>query len=62
LGKSAGKDAATEKSTYPALMGLEASRAEAHKLTEAAHRALDVFGPNGARLRQLADHLLEREY
>jgi geranylgeranyl diphosphate synthase type II len=62
LGKSAGKDAATDKSTYPALMGLDASREEAHKLTEASHRALDTFGPNGARLRQLADYLLQRDY
>jgi geranylgeranyl diphosphate synthase type II len=62
LGKSAGKDVATEKSTYPALLGLDGSREEAHKLTEKAHRALDVFGQNGARLRQLADHLLQREY
>ncbi len=62
LGKSAGKDLATEKSTYPALMGLDASREEAKRLTEVAHRALDVFGPNGERLRQLADYLLQRDY
>ena len=62
LGKSAGKDIASEKSTYPALMGLDASREEAHKLTEKAHRALDIFGPRGGRLRQLANHLLERDY
>jgi geranylgeranyl diphosphate synthase type II len=62
LGKSAGKDVASEKSTYPALMGLEASRAEAQRLTEAAHRALDVFGESGTRLRQLADYLLSRDY
>jgi geranylgeranyl diphosphate synthase type II len=62
LGKSAGKDVASEKSTYPALMGLEASREEAHKLTERSMRALDVFGVRGERLRQLANHLLERDY
>jgi geranylgeranyl diphosphate synthase, type II len=62
LGKSAGKDIAKDKATYPALMGLDASREEAHKLTEAAHRALDIFGPNGTRLRQLADYLLQRDY
>ena len=27
-----------------------------------AHRALDVLGAHGARLRQLADHLLARDY
>ncbi|MFO1484448.1 MAG: farnesyl diphosphate synthase [Verrucomicrobiaceae bacterium] len=62
LGKSAGKDIAAEKSTYPALMGLEASRAEAHQLTAAANRALDVFDEKGERLRQLADYLLNRDY
>ena len=62
LGKSAGKDVAAEKSTYPALMGLDASRAEAHRLTEVSHRALDVFGDAALRLRQLSDHLLNRDY
>ncbi len=62
LGKSAGKDVASEKSTYPALLGLEASRAEAHRLTEEAHQALEVFGVRGGMLRQLADHLLARDY
>lgn len=62
LGKSAGKDLASEKSTYPALMGLEASREEARRLTEVSHRALDVFGDAAARLRQLSDYLLNRDY
>jgi len=62
LGKSAGKDLASEKSTYPALIGLEGSRAEAHRLTQAAHEALAVFGENGLRLRELADYLLARDF
>jgi geranylgeranyl diphosphate synthase type II len=62
LGKSAGKDLASEKSTFPALMGLEASRTEAHRLTDAAMAALEPFGSAGARLEQLARHLLAREY
>jgi geranylgeranyl diphosphate synthase type II len=62
LGKSAGKDVASEKSTYPALLGLGASRDEAHKLTTQAHQALEIFGVRGQRLRQLADYLLAREY
>lgn len=62
LGKSAGKDVEAEKSTYPALMGLEASREEAHRLTKAAHKALEVFGEAGGHLRQLADYLLNRDY
>jgi geranylgeranyl diphosphate synthase type II len=62
LGKSAGKDLASEKSTYPALIGLEASREEAHRLTKEAHAALGCFGEAGLRLRQLADYLLARDY
>lgn len=62
LGKSAGKDLASDKSTYPALIGLEASRAEAQRLTQSAHDALAVFGVRGGRLRELADHLLARDY
>jgi geranylgeranyl diphosphate synthase, type II len=62
LGKSAGKDVASQKSTYPALLGLEASRVEAHRLTEEAKRSLEVFGLRKERLRQLAAYLLERDY
>lgn len=62
LGKSAGKDLVSEKSTYPALIGLDASREEARRLTQRAHDALSVFGGRGGRLQQLADYLLAREY
>jgi len=63
LGKSAGKDAATGKSTYPALHGLDRSRKEAARLTRKAHGALDAFGKSRARrLHELADKLLDREY
>jgi geranylgeranyl diphosphate synthase, type II len=62
LGKSAGKDVAAQKATYPAIHGLEKSRAEARRLTRAAHRALGSFGKKGETLRALADYLLAREY
>ncbi len=62
LGKSAGKDLAAQKATYPALLGLEGARAEARRLTARAHAALRPFGDNGDQLRALADHLLAREY
>ena len=62
LGKSAGKDVAAEKATYPAVIGLEKSRAEARRLTRKAHRALSTFGSKGDALRALANYLLEREY
>ena len=61
LGKSAGKDVAAQKATYPAVIGLEKSRLEARRLTRIAHNALSTFGDDGERLRQLANYLLERE-
>lgn len=62
LGKSAGKDVAAQKATYPAVMGLGKSRHEATRLTKEALGALDRFGEKAGRLRQLADHLLGREF
>ena len=62
LGKSAGKDVASEKSTFPALTHPTASREEARRLTAEAHDALVIFGESGQRLRQLADYLLQRDY
>ena len=62
LGKTAGKDVAAAKATYPAILGLDNSRAEAARLTAQAHEALEIFGPAGRRLREIADYLLGREY
>jgi geranylgeranyl diphosphate synthase type II len=62
LGKSAGKDLAAQKATYPAVIGLEKSRAEARRLTTQAHRALKSLGKDAGVLRALADYLLAREY
>src|SRR5438477_3776763 len=63
LGKSAGKDAAAKKATYPAVIGLEQSRGEARRLTREAHNALSIFSERNAEaLHALANYLLEREY
>jgi geranylgeranyl diphosphate synthase type II len=62
LGKSAGKDVAAQKATYPALLGLEGARAEARRLTAQARAALKPFGKKAEALRGLADHLLQRDY
>ncbi len=63
LGKSAGKDIAAMKATYPAVIGLNKSRAEARRLTRNAHDALSIFGNGEAEaLHALANYLLEREY
>ena len=61
LGKSAGKDAAAHKATYPSVLGLEKSRAEAGRLTRQAHAALRPLGKKAETLRALANYLLERE-
>ena len=63
LGKSAGKDVAARKATYPAVIGLEKSRGEARRLTRQAHNALSMFSSSDAEpLHALANYLLEREY
>jgi len=62
LGKSAGKDLAAQKATYPAVIGLEKSRTEARRLTRQAHSALESLGERARVLRGLADYLLAREY
>ena len=60
LGKTAGKDAAQHKITFPAVYGLEASVSMAEKERQAAHMALDQFGGRAARLRELADLIVQR--
>jgi geranylgeranyl diphosphate synthase type II len=63
LGKSAGKDIAAKKATYPAAIGLDKSRTEARRLTRQAHDALSVFRSDEAEaLHALANYLIEREY
>jgi farnesyl diphosphate synthase len=60
LGKTAGKDAADNKPTYVSILGLEQSRALAERLRLDAHRAVEPFGEQGLRLRQLADLIVQR--
>jgi geranylgeranyl diphosphate synthase, type II len=60
LGKTAGKDAEQRKITFPAVYGLEASHRMAEAERREAHRALEAFGDRGARLRDLADLIVER--
>jgi geranylgeranyl diphosphate synthase type II len=62
LGKSAGKDVAAQKATYPAVFGLERSRAEARRLTQAARKAVGPLGKDSTPLLALADYLLNRDY
>lgn len=60
LGKTAGKDQEQQKATYPALYGLEKSRAFAADLESRALRELEPIGPRAGRLRQLAQFLVAR--
>jgi geranylgeranyl diphosphate synthase type II len=61
LGKTAGKDAAQQKITFPAVYGLERSRIMAEEQRTAAHAALDIFGDRAQRLRELADLIVHRK-
>jgi geranylgeranyl diphosphate synthase type II len=60
LGKTAGKDAQQKKITFPAVYGLERSRAMAEQERLAAHLALRPFGNRAERLLQLADLVVQR--
>jgi geranylgeranyl diphosphate synthase, type II len=60
LGKTAGKDQAQQKATYPALYGLDKSRAIAADLEARALAELDGYGERAARLRQVGEFLVAR--
>ena len=60
LGKTAGKDLAQHKITFPAVYGLERSRVMAEQERVRAHQALAVFNNRGARLVELADLIVQR--
>ncbi|MFM8357797.1 MAG: polyprenyl synthetase family protein, partial [Verrucomicrobiota bacterium] len=62
LGKTAGKDVASGKATYPRIVGLEASRRIAARLTARAYAALRPFKGRAAALEALARYLLERSH
>ena len=60
LGKTAGKDTAARKATYPSIVGMEKSRRLAKELTQRAFDALRIFRGNAAALEALANYLLVR--
>ncbi|MGA8763583.1 MAG: polyprenyl synthetase family protein [Candidatus Sulfotelmatobacter sp.] len=61
LGKTAGKDTAAEKVTYPALFGVEASKRKADELVVEAFAELEGFGERAEGLKELARFLVERK-
>lgn len=62
LGKTAGKDAASDKATLVALMGVDEARAHAHFMSEQAVKHLDVFDDRADPLRALARFAVERTH
>ena len=60
LGKTAGKDAAANKPTYPAILGLDASRAQLAALTQQALASIESLGVEADALRDLARFVAQR--
>jgi geranylgeranyl diphosphate synthase, type II len=60
IGKQVGRDAELEKITYPALLGVAASRQRATELMQQGIGALTDFGPRAERLRQIATYIVSR--
>ncbi len=62
LGKTAGKDTATAKATWPAVFGIESSRKQANALIQEAFAELESFGTRADALRSIARYLVERTH
>jgi geranylgeranyl diphosphate synthase type II len=62
LGKTAGKDLLAKKATYPSLWGVEASKAQAQQLVDAAKAELKPFGEKAAALIAIADFITTRTH
>ncbi|MBP6750156.1 MAG: polyprenyl synthetase family protein [Xanthomonadaceae bacterium] len=61
LGKTAGKDAAQNKATFPALLGIDGSRARLAELAVTMHEAIAGFGERNGFLAELARQVVERD-
>ena len=62
LGKTAGKDNAVTKATWPAVFGVQRSIADASQLIADAFAALDPFGPAADDLKAIARYLVDRTH
>jgi farnesyl diphosphate synthase len=60
LGKTAGKDVAHAKSTYPALLGMQGAMAKLEELNDEMQTALAVFGPRSDALKALGELAINR--
>jgi geranylgeranyl diphosphate synthase type II len=61
LGKTAGKDLASEKATWPAVYGVEQSVLDAERLISEAFAHLSSYGEKAERLKAVAQYLVERK-
>jgi len=62
LGKTAGKDMAQDKSTFPALLGMDGAKAHLQTLVQVMGEALDHYGEEAEPLRSLARLAVERDH
>lgn len=61
LGKTAGKDENSDKTTYPKLLGMEGAKEEAQRLIDLAKKSLEPFGDKATPLLALADFIIDRK-
>ena len=61
LGKTAGKDAASHKPTYPSLFGIDRSRALAADCSDRARAILEAAGLADTRLQDVANWVIMRK-
>jgi len=62
LGKTAGKDVAQAKSTYPALLGMEGAKAKLMELDARMRETLSVYDHHADALRALGDLAIHRSH
>ena len=62
LGKTAGKDLASDKATWPAVFGVETSRRDATRLITEAFAELEPYGASAEGLKAVAQYLVERTH
>lgn len=61
LGKTAGKDLAAQKATYPSLWGISESKQRANRLVDEAKAALSIYGDAAQPLTAIADFITSRQ-
>jgi len=62
LGKTVGKDTAQNKSTFPALLGLDTAKKQLKQLAHTLHNSLTTFGSRSTTLAALGQLVVQRNY